>query len=228
MSAAPAARAVYRKQPYKATVQAQKKRKYLYYNITKTHFCQYRTTGKLFRVGFFGAVRELVNGFGHIFFTGFEEALREIGLIGCVGIILRFKAEAAAFFHGNALFACRTVEEVSGIELHTGQSCINIHFYAAFGAENTRTLAKFTHRAVHAVVMIVAAGKGKLLVFLVNTLTDEVRCAEIKGCSFDKIVSAVRNTHLVNGRVAFGKDLNLVVKNSPVTVPFKVKISVVC
>ena len=119
-------------------------------------------------------------------------------MVGSIGIKLCFKTEAASLFHRYAVLTCNTLEEITCIELNAGQGCINIHFYSAEVTLCGCDFLKASVIAVHTEIVVVAAGKCKLDMTVVNILSDNSFASEIKGSTFNGDISARGDTVFIN------------------------------
>ena len=117
------------------------------------------------------------------FFAGVEGALRELGHIGGIGIILGFEAEAAILSeHFAALAGSCAVEEIGAVELNAGKVGKHLHHPAADGVVSNRGGSV---ALIEAEIVIVAPALFKLVVIGVYISADGLGLPEIKGSSLN-------------------------------------------
>ena len=124
---------------------------------------------------FIGILFKPVNGFAVIFFAGFRNGLRPLGVVQAVGIELGLQGRAGAFavvYTVLALF----IQEIAGVELDAGAVGVNGH-----APSGNRVGKGGAGIAEDFPVVVIAALQLQRLVVRADVLTDGLGGAEIHG-----------------------------------------------
>lgn len=128
--------------------------------------------------------RELVDGCSSIRLPGSQQRRREVGVVGGVGVVLGFEAEAEALDVGcSAVAGEGSVEEVSAVELDSGLGGHDFHVATGLGLVDSGDLSESA--AAQDPVVVVSAAEDHLLVVGVDAFGDDGWLSEVEGGSFD-------------------------------------------
>ena len=100
-----------------------------------------------------------------VLFARLEYDRREVGAVGRVGEVLRFKTYCAAAWERSSVLALVAVGPVVGVELYARFCCVNFHHAAAYGFGHACREAKLAFLLlVENITMVVARAVAYLLV----------------------------------------------------------------
>ena len=143
-----------------------------------------------------------------VFLACRKGALRELGMIRRVGIILSFKADSGIFNERHTALAEDTsVKEIARVNLYARQIRIKLQLSAADGLKQSRV--RLALNVIEAEIVVVTQALNELFIGEVYPLAYLVRSSEVKGCSLRRADFTRRNTV----RVCRGKAVGIQLQN---------------
>ena len=171
---------------------------------------------------------EFINSGGLVSLAGFNDGIGEVGLVGRIGEVLGFEAEAATLMVGLARFSGGApVKEVAAIELHAG--CVGEYFHCASALWffDPCDAGGFAGLGLENKVVVVATAMFKLLVGVPDTRANLCGGIEIKGgvCSVGNFAGG---NHVGGDRSVVRRvQLKPMIQNIAGTFAAKIKVGVI-
>jgi len=150
-------------------------------------------------------------------------------MVGCVGIVLGFKAEAVVLLKNNAVLSrFAAVDEVARVKLYAGKVAHNLKLSSAFLVLHLCNGTKLAFFTVNAEVVVVASAHNELKIVCGNISADFLRLSEIEGSTLDTAKLTRRNAEIIRGGVIIAEKLKLMIEYIAVCGTAEIEISVVC
>lgn len=159
--------------------------------------------------------------------TRTQDRVWELRLIRRIGEVLRLQAESVAMLVRVTVAADRAIEEVAGIELHSGLRGRNFQDASGRGFVNARGQDQARTFAVDHEIVVVSMGKLELFVVVIDAGADLLWFGEIERRSLYRFKFSRRNQMFVHRCKAVGIDHDLVIEDVAIAFALQIEVAVI-